>query len=240
MNKEITGRVHSFQSLGTVDGPGIRFVVFLQGCNLRCGCCHNPDTWDFNGGTEYTAIEIVERVCKFKEYFGTEGGITVSGGEPIIQAQFVYEIFRLCHERGINTCLDTSGSIFNNEVKLLLSETDRVLLDIKYTNDALYEKYVGCKYSKVLDFLDYLNSVNIPVTIRQVIIPGLNDMTENITSLLELERKYSCVDKTELLPFRKICKVKYDNMNINFPFENIPEPDANKMGELNKLLKDLK
>ena len=121
--------------MGALDGPGIRFVVFMQGCPLRCGCCHNPDTWAMDGGKEYTPAELVGRAVRYKEYFGSEGGVTVSGGEPLLQPEFVRELFRLCHEAGINTCLDTSGCIMNDEVRLLLSETDRVLLDVKSGND---------------------------------------------------------------------------------------------------------
>ena len=146
----VVGQVHSIQSLGTVDGPGLRFVVFLQGCNLRCGCCHNPDTWEMHSDKQFTADEIVEKALHYKEYFGEKGGITLSGGEPLLQAEFCYEIFKHCHENGINTCLDTSGSILNDKVKNLLTETDRVLLDIKYTDDDLYIKNVGCSLEKPL------------------------------------------------------------------------------------------
>ena len=140
----IKGYIHSIQSLGTLDGPGVRFVVFLQGCNLRCKCCHNPDTWECGVGKEYTPEEIVSRALRFREYFGRDGGITVSGGEPLLQADFVRTVFELCHNEGINTCLDTSGSILTDKVKSLLSVTDRVLLDVKYTNDEDYLKNVGC------------------------------------------------------------------------------------------------
>ncbi len=229
---KITGRIHSFQSLGTLDGPGVRFVAFLQGCNLRCGCCHNPDTWECSGGTEYCADEVVSRAVRFKEYFGENGGITLSGGEPLLQAEFAYEIFALSHKAGINTCLDTSGSAFNEKVKLLLSETDRVLLDIKYTDDELYKRYVGCSISKVLDFLSYLNEQSIKVTLRQVIIPGLNDKSDNVKKLVEIAKQHGCVDKIELLPFRKICTTKYESLGIVFPFSNIPEPTNEAMQTL--------
>lgn len=232
----MTGRIHSFQSLGTVDGPGIRFVAFFQGCNLRCGCCHNPDTWNCNSGTEYTAVQVFERVIKYKSYFGREGGITLSGGEPLLQAEFAKEIFTLCHGDGINTCLDTSGSILNDSVRDLLSATDRVLLDIKYTDEEKYKKHVGCKLSKVIEFLNTLEKEDIPVTLRQVIIPGINDNEENILRLSDIANRYSCVDKVELLPFRKICKVKYDNMGLKFPFEDIPEPAPEIMRDLNDTL----
>lgn len=232
----IKGIIHSIQTLGTLDGPGVRFVVFMQGCNLRCGCCHNPDTWNVNAGTEYTADEIIQKLLRYREYFGEDGGITVSGGEPLLQTEFVYELFKKCHAHGVNTCLDTSGSIMNDNIKLLLAETDRVLLDIKYTDDGAYHKYVGCSIDKPIEFLSYLNNNNTPVTLRQVIIPTLNDNNESILKLKAIIQKYHCIDKTELLPFRKICQVKYDSMGIEFPFGNIPEPTKETMEKLNNKL----
>ncbi len=223
----IVGRVHSIQSLGTVDGPGVRFVVFLQGCNLRCKCCHNPDTWDVKGGTQYSAEEIVSKALRYKSYFGKEGGITLSGGEPLLQADFAADIFSLCRKNGINTCLDTSGSVLNEKTAELLKLTDRVLLDIKYTNDCDYRENVGCDMDRVLRFLDKLQEMNIPVTVRQVIIPTVNDSEENIKRLKEITEKFSVVDKIELLPFRKICQTKYDSMEIDFPFGHLPEADKN-------------
>jgi pyruvate formate lyase activating enzyme len=219
----INGRIHSIQSLGTVDGPGVRFVVFLQGCLLRCSCCHNPDTWEINGGHEKSSIEIVSKAERFKEYFGKEGGITISGGEPLLQSEFSEEIFSLCKEKGINTCLDTSGCILSDSVKKLLEVTDRVLLDIKYTTNEDYLKYVGCSIKKPLEFLEYLQMKNIPTTIRQVVIPTINDTVVNSSALKKIADKYTCVDKIELLPFRKICQSKYDSLGIKFPFEHIPE-----------------
>ena len=230
------GHVHSIQSLGTVDGPGVRFVVFMQGCNLHCGCCHNPDTWELSGKTSYTPEEIARRAARYKEYFGAKGGITISGGEPLLQPEFVHEVFRLCHEEGINTCLDTSGSLWNEKIQQLLAETDRVLLDIKYTTDAMYREYVGCGIDGPLEFLDYLNKHQIPVTLRQVIIPTLNDTEENILALKEIAGRHSCVDKIELLPFRKICQVKYDDMKLSFALGYLPEPTKEIMDKLNGLL----
>ena len=231
-NKEIKGKVHSIQSLGTVDGPGVRFVAFLSGCPLRCSCCHNPDTWDMNGGTLYTAEEIVNKAKKYREYFGSNGGITLSGGEPLCQAEFSTEIFRLCKDIGINTCLDTSGIRLDEEVKLLLKHCDRVLLDIKYTCDEDYKKNVGTSIYPVLKFLDYLNKQNIPTTIRQVIIPTVNDNAENLNKLKEIIKAHPCVDGVELLPFRKICQVKYDQIGIEFPFSDIAEADASSVRKM--------
>ncbi len=232
-----TGRVHSIQSMGTLDGPGVRFVVFVQGCPLRCRCCHNPDTWDTAGGREYTAEELVSRAVRYREYFGKEGGVTVSGGEPLLQADFVREMFELCHKQGINTCLDTSGCMLTDSVKALLDVTDRVLLDIKYTDDALYRENVGCGLRAPLDFLEYLRSKSIPTTLRQVIIPTLNDNKENIMALRGIALSCPNVDKVELLPFRKICQVKYDKMGIEFPFAHIGTPTKSQMAELEGMLR---
>lgn len=231
------GRIHSFQSLGTVDGPGVRFVVFMQGCPLRCGCCHNPDTWEFSGGEQYTPHEVLKRIVRFKEYFGSTGGVTVSGGEPLLQAEFVKELFELCHKNGINTCLDTSGCLLDGSVKELLKVSDRVLLDIKYTNEELYREHVGCELSDVLEFLKILNSEKIPTTLRQVIIPTLNDGESDVMQLKAVAEGVACVDKIELLPFKKICSVKYGQMGIPFRFEDFPEPSAEQMDRLNILVK---
>lgn len=234
--KSTFGSVHSIQSLGTVDGPGVRYVVFMQGCHLRCGCCHNPDTWACDGGTRYTAEEIANKAARFKEYFGEAGGITLSGGEPLLQADFCREVFVHCHKLGIHTCLDTSGSVWNHSVKALLGETDRILLDIKYTTDELYKQNVGCSMELPLAFLSHANESSIPVTLRQVIIPTLNDTAENIHALKRIAGAHPCVDKIELLPFRKICEVKYDKMGIPFPFAHLPEPTPDTMLALNAIL----
>ena len=231
------GRVHSYQSLGTVDGPGIRFVVFLQGCNLRCAYCHNPDTWDFGGGEEVEAKDVVEKAVKYKDFFGKKGGITLSGGEPLCQAEFSTEILKLAKENGLNTCVDTSGDLLNDKTKELLKYADRVLLDVKFKSDDEYKKYVGCNLSTVLEFLAYLNDQKIPTTLRKVIVPTVSDSAENVEFLNDLVKKYPCIDKIELLPFRKICQAKYDNMGIPFPFGDLETPTKKDMEKLEKLLK---
>ncbi len=232
----VMGRVSSIQTLGTLDGPGVRFVVFMQGCNLRCGCCHNPETWELSGGTEYSPKQLAENAAKYREYFGALGGITLSGGEPLLQAEFVAELFYECHKLGINTCLDTSGSILNQAVKTALAHTDRILLDIKYTNDRDYLKYVGCSIEKPLEFLDYVNQIKIPVTLRQVIIPTINDNEENILKLNEIIKKYPCTEKLELLPFKKLCSAKYDNLGLDFKFKDLPTPTAEQIKQLEGLI----
>ena len=233
----VVGHVHSLQSMGTLDGPGVRFVVFLQGCPLRCKCCHNPDTWEFGGGTAYTAEELVARALRFREYFGEEGGVTVSGGEPLCQAAFVRELFALCHEAGLNTCMDTAGCLLSDEIDALLDVTDRVLLDIKYTDDTHYRENVGCSLETPLAFLDRLQEKGIATTLRQVIIPTQSDNEENVLKLSQIAKAHSVVDKIELLPFRKLCTVKYDSLGIPFAFADIPEPTRETMQRLEQLLK---
>ncbi len=230
------GRIHSLQSLGTVDGPGVRFVVFVQGCPLRCKFCHNPDTWDFNAGEEISAEEIVKKVLRYREYFKDSGGITVSGGEPLMQADFVREIFSLCKKEGINTCLDTSGCVINENVLTLLGVTDRVLLDWKFSADKEYLENVGCSKNTVEDFLEILEQKAIPTTLRQVIIPTVNDNFDRLQELKSTKEKYSCVDKIELLPFKKICQTKYDQMGIEFPFASVPCPTNDEMKKFNDFI----
>ena len=188
------------------------------------------------GGTEVDASELVRRALRCRAYFGETGGVTVSGGEPLLQAEFCTEFFRLCHENGLHTCLDTSGCMMNDDIAALLDHTDRVLLDIKYMTDEMYRAHVGCGMQPVLDFLAELDARNIPVTLRQVIIPSLNDDADGAAALRKLAEQHACVDRIELLPFRKICQTKYDSMNLRFPFEHIPEPDPARMDALRQAL----
>lgn len=232
----VTGRIHSFQSLGTADGPGVRAVVFMQGCPLRCACCHNPDTWDFNGGTEVTPDEIFRKVKRLKNYFGEDGGVTVSGGEPLMQPEFIKELFTLCKTDGITTAIDTSGCVLNDKIKEVLNLTDTVLLDYKYITDELYKTKVGTEKSKVDEFLSYLNSQNIDTWIRQVIIKDLNNNENSVKVLKELKQKYPCIKKTELLPFKKLCIEKYEKLNIPFPLAETPETSKAEIEELKKYL----
>jgi len=219
-----TGRVHSIQTLATLDGPGVRYAVFLQGCPLRCGCCHNPDTWDETGGTLYTAEQLVQNALRYREYFGDFGGVTLSGGEPLWQTEFAEAFFRLAKEKGLNTCLDTAGCLLNDKIKALLAVTDRVLLDIKYPTDALYREYVGCGMDTPLSFLSCLEERCIKTTLRSVMIPTLNDTKAHEEFLTELVRTHGCIDTVEILPFRKLCTVKYKQLGIPFRFADIHEP----------------
>lgn len=236
--ESIKGFISSIQSLGAVDGPGIRFVVFMQGCPLRCIYCHNPETWDVKGGDVITADEILKKVMRYRAYFGEDGGITISGGEALLQIEFVTEVFRLCKENNINTALDTSGIGYSDEVKLhrLLEYTDLVICDIKFTTEQEYVKYTGGSLKKVIDFLDILRERNIDLWIRQVIVPGINDTKEAIKQLKELTESYENVKKLELLPFKKLCSGKYENMKLEFKLRDTPETSDKKIKELYELM----
>ncbi len=229
------GKIHSFQSLGTVDGPGVRFIVFMHGCNLSCGYCHNIDVCR-GEYEEYSAEEVFSKIKRYKSYFGKDGGVTVSGGEPLLQADFVKELFTLCKNDGIHTTLDTSGSVWNKEVSSLLDVCDLVLLDIKMTNDADYKKHIGCSIDAPLFFLDELEKRQISVWVRHVVVTGLNDTKENICTLRTLLDGKSVLKKVELLPFRKICEEKYKNMGIPFPFANYPETTKETIEHLKTFL----
>ena len=216
-------KISSFQSLGTVDGPGVRAVVFMQGCPLSCHCCHNPETWDINAGQEICAQELFDKILRCKNYFGSKGGVTFSGGEPLLQADFLIQFIPLLKSEGIHIALATSGCILNKKVKDLLSLCDLVLLDYKYTNEADYLKYTGMEKSKADEFLEFLSEISKPTWIRQVIIPDINDSIGSVKKLYSLKEKYSCIEKIELLPFRKLCSEKYKEQGITFPFGNIRE-----------------
>ena len=218
----MAGRIHSIQTLGTVDGPGVRFLVFMQGCPLRCDFCHNPDTWDKAGGSEVSAEEIFQKSTRYRAYFGKDGGITVSGGEPLLQAAFVRELFTLCKKAGIHTALDTSGCIWNEEVEALLAVTDLVLLDHKMPDEARYRAHIGCGVAASERFLAELNARAIPTWLRRVIVTGVNDTVEDNRALFALKSTHPCVEKIELLPFHKLCTTKYEQMGIPFPFGDKP------------------
>lgn len=230
------GRIHSFQSMGTVDGPGIRCVVFMQGCPLRCIICHNPDTWDTKAGTEVDTEDLYKKILRYRNYFKNAGGVTVSGGEPLLQAAFVEELFSRLKEAGIHTCLDTSGCLINDAVLSLLEVTDLVLLDHKYARPEDYYRYTKEHQKNAEDFLDLLQEKEIPVWIRRVVIPGLNDDEASFIQLKTLIQHYTNIKRTELLPFRKICLTKYQNMGIPFPLKDTPEPTESEMEKYRSLL----
>ena len=232
----MTGRIAKLETLGAVDGPGVRAVAFLQGCPLRCACCHNPETWDAAGGEEIDAETLAARLLRYRPYFGRDGGVTLSGGEPLLQAAFAAETFQICRAAGAGTVLDTSGCLLNREVERALSETDLVLLDLKYTDEADYRAHTGGSLADTLRFLAHLQKRDIPVWLRQVSIPGLTDGEENLKRLAEIAKAHSCVKKVQLLPFRTLCAEKYERLGMPFPLAGTPQPDAAKLRRLNQIL----
>lgn len=218
------GFVHSIQSMGTVDGPGVRTVVFLSGCPLRCIYCHNPDTWKVSEGHKMSAEELVAKILRFKPYL-KNGGVTFSGGEPCLQATFLCEVAILLKKEGLHIALDTSGCVYGKDVEKLISLTDLVLLDVKMTTEDDYVRYTGGKLSVTLDFLRKLDNLKKETWIRHVVVPEINDNKEDIVRLSQLLKGFSCISKLELLPFKKLCVEKYKELGIPFLLENIPQMD---------------
>lgn len=210
------GRISSFQSMGAVDGPGIRSVVFMQGCPLRCVYCHNPETWDINGN-EYSVEEVIGRILRFQTYFGEKGGVTVSGGEPLMQPEFVSELFSRLRAEGIHTALDTSGAGPLDGARKILQDTDLVLCDLKFGSDEEYLKYCKGDRKNVLSFLKLTEEMRIPLWIRHVVVPGLTDNREGVVDIAKQAKGFSNLKKIELLPFRKLCMTKYDELGIPYP-----------------------
>lgn len=233
------GFIHSFESFGTVDGPGIRFVVFMQGCPLRCQYCHNPDTWKI-GGEEYEPSQIVQRVLRYKNYFKNGGGVTISGGEPLLQIDFLIELFTLFKQEGVHTALDTSGVCFSLEKQelfdKLLSVTDLVLLDIKHIDKEKHKKLTGKSNENVLAFARYLSEKNIPVWIRHVLVPTITDNDDDLQSLKGFIDELKNVEKVEVLPYHTLGKVKYENLGISYPLEGVCPPTKERIENAKTIL----
>lgn len=231
-----TGRIHSFETLGTVDGPGIRFVVFMQGCALRCQYCHNPDTWKINEGEEYTVNEIMFEIRKYKAYMESSGGgVTITGGDPLVQAEFLVELAKKCKEEGISVAIDTSGFILNDIVKKLYKYTDLVLLDIKSFDEYTYRLISGGRLSPTLETLDYLKEKNIEVWIRYVVVPGLTDDLESIKALSNHLDNFPNVSKIEPLAFHKMGEYKWEELGEKYVLKNTKEPEKDLMEEVKKI-----
>ncbi len=220
------GYVHSLDSFGTVDGPGIRFVVFLQGCPLRCKYCHNPDTWQFGVGELMSVNEIYKKYLACKEFL-KNGGLTVTGGEPLMQMEFVTELFKKFKENGVHTALDTSGITFSNnkreEFDKLLSYTDLVLLDLKHIDDEKHRDLVGHSNKAVLEFAEYLNEKEIPVWIRHVVVPGLTDDKKYLFDLGYFIGTLKNTKALDVLPYHKMGENKYTMLGIESPLKNVRE-----------------
>lgn len=226
------GHIHSTESFGAADGPGVRFIVFMQGCHMRCRYCHNPDTWKMDGGDEVTADEILKRALRFKPYWGKDGGITISGGEPLLQIDFVIELFKKAKELGINTCIDTAGNPFTKEEPFfskfeeLMKYTDLLLLDLKEINPTRHKDLTGFDNSNIIEMAKYLSEINKPVWIRHVLVPEHSDFDEDLDALGDFIDTLSNVDRVEILPYHTLGKFKWENLGIPYTLESISPPSA--------------
>lgn len=232
------GKIHSTESFGTVDGPGIRFVVFMQGCPLKCKYCHNRDTWDINGGTTISCDELIKKILRDKPYFSSsEGGVTVSGGEPLLQAEFVTELFKELKSIGIHTCLDTSGNLpITPQIKELLKYTDLVLLDIKHIDSEKCRVLTGLTNENELLFAKYLSNNHIPVWIRQVLVPGYTNDKFDLKKLKEFIDSLSNVENVEILPYHDLGRYKWEEMGFEYPLKNVQAPSPKDIQEVKNIL----
>ena len=232
----VKGNIDSFESMGLVDGPGVRFVVFMQGCPLRCAYCHNPETWADEKKIEMTAEELVKKVLKYKPYFGDDGGVTFSGGEPLRQPKFLLEALKECKRYGINTCLDTSGA--GDEYDEILDYVDLVILDVKAIDAEKYRALTGQNIERYNRFLATCQKKKKRLWLRQVIVPGYNDTEADILRLKEYIKNIENVERVELLPYHSMAKEKYKKLGIKYRLENVLDMDKEKCKKLEKLLKN--
>ena len=232
------GYIHSVESFGTVDGPGVRFVVFMQGCPLRCLYCHNPDTWAIHGGTQMSASEVLRKMTRNLPFYET-GGITVTGGEPLLQLDFVTELFTLAKEKGIHTCLDTSGITFDKsnteKFDLLMDVCDLVMLDIKHMDEQAHIHLTGASNNHVFDFMEYLRNKGKPVWVRHVIVPDITYNKEQLCALGAYLKSFDNVERVDVLPYHTMGVVKYQALGDEYPLKDVPaltKEDAQKALEI--------
>ncbi len=238
MENTLKARIHSFESFGTVDGPGIRFVVFMQGCPLKCKYCHNRDTWDLCGGTQYSLEEVVSRIEKYKNYFmPSDGGVTISGGEPLLQLKFLLELFPKLKAQGIHLAIDTSGSFdLTNDLKKLIDMTDLFLLDIKCINDDICRDLTGVSNKKELTFAKYLSSIKKPMWIRQVLVPGITDKEKDLLKLKTFISSLRTVEKIEILPYHDMGRFKWEKLGLIYPLDGVPVASQEDVDRAKKIL----
>lgn len=230
-------KIHSIESFGTVDGPGIRFVLFLQGCHLQCKYCHNRDTWDMGGGSYQSLDAIFEKIMRYKNYIHPNGGVTVTGGEPLLQVKFLIALFSKLKKEGIHTCLDTSGMIaLTDDIKKLLSLTDLVLLDIKHIDNEKCKELVGLSNSLELSFAKYLSEQGISIWLRQVIVPGYTDDEKDLLQLKDFISTLKTVQKVELLPYHDMGKFKWKKLGFKYPLENVRNTTTEDINRAKKIL----
>lgn len=238
----VQGYVHSIESFGSVDGPGVRYIIFLSGCPMRCLFCHNPDTWDMTKGEKKTAQELIQDSLDCRNYWGTKGGITVSGGEPLAQLDFLIELFEEAKKNSINTCIDTAGGPFTKEspwfdkFQHLMDLTDTLLMDIKHIDPAEHKKLTGMGNDNVIQMFRYLDEIKKPIWIRHVLVPGYSDNDEYLTKTRDFIRTLGNVHRVEILPYHTLGITKYKNLGIPYPLEGVNPPDAERIKNAREIL----
>ncbi len=239
----LKGRIHSLESFGTVDGPGTRFVVFFQGCPMRCKYCHNPDTWPLDGGTEMTVDEIITQYKRNESFYENKGGLTTTGGEPMMQLDFLIELYEECHKRGIHTCLDTSGIAFNpdsetnvEKVTRLLKSTDLIMLDIKHIDPELHYDLCKQKNSNILKFAQFASDQGVEIWIRHVIVPGLTDDPVYLEKLGYFIGGLKTLKALDALPYHTMGEVKYEKIGMEYPLKGVPAMDQSTLLEKKKFI----
>ncbi len=235
---EIKGRIHSFESCGTVDGPGIRFVVFMQGCPLRCKYCHNADTWATHGGKMYTPQELMNEIVKYKSYMKfSGGGVTFTGGEPLLQPDFLKEVFALCKKQGISIALDTSGFLYSERTKDVIDMADLVLLDIKNFDADVYKNVTSVSLEPTLKMLEHLREKNIEVWVRYVLVPGLTDNLDAIEKMALHLKEFPNLSRIELLPFHKMGEFKWEELGLPYELKDTEAPEQELVDKVREILK---
>ena len=236
-SENVVGKIHSFESLGAVDGPGIRFVIFMQGCNLKCKYCQNRDTWDINLGSAYTVKEVIEKIMRYKNYMvASNGGVTLSGGEPLLQQDFVISLFQELKKQNISTCIDTSGMFgITNKIKQIVDLTDIFLLDIKSINDETCKNLTGFSNKQELEFAKYVSGKNKRLWIRQVLVPGITDKKEDLLKLKKFLDSIN-VEKFEFLPYHKLGKYKWEKLGLSYELEDVRTANNDDVKRAKKIM----
>lgn len=232
----MNGYVHSIETCGTLDGPGIRYVVFLQGCPLRCKFCHNPDTWQVQSGKIYSVEDLMEDILKYKNFIKS-GGVTLSGGEPLLQADFAAEIFKECKKHGLHTAVDTSGAIPLSICRNAVDAVDLVLLDIKSIDSIKCKELTGMGNENALQLLDYLEKTKKEVWIRHVVVPGITENYDDIDKMGEYLSRYTVISRLEILPFHKMGEYKWKQLGLKYDLEETPVPEKESIERIKNILK---
>lgn len=238
----VKGKIHSIESFGSADGPGVRYIIFLKGCKMRCKYCHNPDTWGADGVTEETAEEVLKKAMRYKNYWKNNGGITVSGGEALLQIDFLIELFKLAKENNVHTTLDTSGNPFTREEPFfgkfneLMKYTDLYMLDIKHIDNEEHKKLTGQPNKNILDMAKYLSENGKAMWIRHVLVPGYTDSEEQLTRLKEFIDSLDTVDRVEILPYHTLGVFKWKELGIPYELEDVNPPTKEEVERAKRIL----